>query len=138
MTAQEFWENFKKIFTEDKEGKAIKCWLSSKKYTEFIMGAIDTFLKKDFATSREYFRIDLTAWIQLKKDEYYLLQGKNFEKYLWDLEVAVEHENNDKSWMDELVKIMHINCPLRVVIGYLPIEEDKNLYLSELNTEIQK
>lgn len=139
MKAQEFWEKFQGIFKEDKEGKAIKYWLSSKAYTQFILGAIERFLKEQYlGTSKEYYRIDLTAWTQLKNEDYFLLKDKDFEKYLWDLEVAVEHENNDKSWMDEVVKLMHVNCPLRVVIGYLPVKEDKNIYISALNSEIKK
>ena len=138
MTAQEFWEKFQEIFKEDKEGKAIKYWISRKAYTQFILDAIESFLKgQSFETSREYYRIDLTAWTQLKQCGY-LLKDRDFENYLWDLEVAVEHENNDKSWMDEVVKLMHINCPLRIVIGYLPLEENKQIYISALNVEIKK
>ena len=138
MTAQDFWEKFQEIFKEDKEGKAIKYWLSSKAYTQFILEAIESFLEgQSFETSREYYRIDLIAWTQLKHRGY-LLKDRDFENYLWDLEVAVEHENNDKSWMDEVVKLMHINCPLRIVIGYLPLEENKQIYISALNTEIKK
>lgn len=138
MTAQEFWRQFEKIFIDNKD-EASKCWLSSKEYTKFILGKIADFLNKQkFEISKEYYRIDLTAWTQLKNEEYYLLKGKDFEKYLWDLEVAVEHENNDKSWMDEVVKLMHASCPLRVVIGYLPMDENKNDYISALNSEIKK
>jgi hypothetical protein len=32
----------------------------------------------------------------------------DFQPYLWDLEVAIEHENNDKLWMDEVIKLSHI------------------------------
>ena len=34
--------------------------------------------------------------------------------------VAVEHENDQYDWTDELVKLLYINCPLRIVIGYYP------------------
>ena len=138
MTAQEFWIKFKEIFIKNKDA-AIKFWASSKEYTTFILGKIASFLKEqEFETSKEYYRIDLTGWKQLKGDRYKLLKDKDFENYLWDLEVAVEHENNDKSWMDEVVKLMHINCPLRIVIGYLPLEENKQIYISALNAEIKK
>ena len=42
------------------------------------------------------------------------------KKYCWDLKVAIEHENDSRLWVDEVVKLAHIACPLRVVIGYLP------------------
>lgn len=42
----------------------------------------------------------------------------NLNLYRWDLEIAVEHENNDADWINELVKLLHIRCPLKVVISY--------------------
>lgn len=138
MTAQEFWKQFSTILLKSKDD-AIKVWASSKEYTIFILGKIADFLKKQkFETSKEYYRIDLTGWTQLKGDKYKLFADKAFENYLWDLEVAIEHENNDKSWMDEVVKLLHINCPLRVVIGYLPLKENdkQQQYLDEITTQI--
>ena len=85
----------------------------------------------------------LTSWKQLKGEQYKLFdntafEDKQFENYLWDLEVAVEHENSSVSWMDEVVKLLHINCPLRVVIGYLPItQKDKHqTYLDAITEQI--
>ena len=141
MNAQEFWNGFKEIFKDGTATKetALKKWYRNKDYTAFILSEIEKKLENaSLETSKEYYRIDLTAWKQLKNEDYYLLSEKDFEKYLWDLEVAVEHENNDKSWMDEVVKLMHITCPLRVVIGYLPMKEEKDTYISALNSEIKK
>lgn len=37
----------------------------------------------------------------------------------WDWEVAIEHENQAfPSWLDEFVKLTHINCGLKVLITY--------------------
>ena len=47
------------------------------------------------------------------------------KKHFWYLGVAVEHENDQTDWTDELVKLLYINCPLRVVIGYYPEELSK-------------
>lgn len=77
---------------------------------------ITNILGKKAETSREYYRIDITSWIQ-REDE---LDTKNIglSPHLWDLEAAVEHENNSKEWLDEVCKLAYIRCPLRVVIGY--------------------
>ncbi len=138
MTAKEFWEQFSKIFIESKDD-AIKVWTSSKEYTKFILGKIANFLKEQkFETSTEYYRIDLTGWKQLRKSENDNILINNFEKHLWDLEVAIEHENSSISWMDEVVKLLHINCPLRVVIGYLPFEQKNShdKYLEAITEQI--
>lgn len=42
--------------------------------------------------------------------------------HLWDLRIAVEHENNSSDWSDELIKLAHIRCPLKVIIGYSPCD----------------
>ena len=42
----------------------------------------------------------------------------NLNPHLWDLQAAVEHENNPKAWLDEVCKLAYIRCPLRIVIGY--------------------
>lgn len=138
MTAKEFWEQFSKIFIESKDD-AIKVWTSSKEYTKFILGKIANFLKEQkFETSTEYYRIDLTGWKQLRKSENDNILINNFEKHFWDLEVAIEHENSSISWMDEVVKLLHINCPLRVVIGYLPFEQKNShdKYLEAITEQI--
>ena len=145
MIAQEFWKNFQEIFKDGTETKetALKKWYRNKDYTTFILSEIGKKLENaNLETSREYYKIDLTAWTQLKGDKYKLFKDKDFDKqfenYLWNLEVAVEHENSSVSWMDEVVKLLHINCPLRVVIGYLPIEQkDKHEdYLKAITEQI--
>lgn len=146
MTAHEFWHDFKEIFKDGTKTKetALKKWYRNKDYTTFILSEIGKKLENaSLETSREYYRIDLTAWTQLKGEQYKLFENtpfddKHFENYLWDLEVAVEHENSSVSWMDEVVKLLHINCPLRVVIGYLPVEQkDKHAeYLKEITKQI--
>ena len=141
MTAQEFWEKFQEIFKDGTETKneALSLWYTAKDYTDFILRNIHTFLEKaDLETSREYYRIDLTGWKQLRKSKNDKILIDNFEKHLWDLEVAVEHENSSVSWMDEVVKLLHINCPLRVVIGYLPIaqKEKHKTYLDVIIEQV--
>lgn len=38
--------------------------------------------------------------------------------YDWDLRVAFEHENDPRTWHDELCKLCHIVAGLRVLAGY--------------------
>ena len=75
---------------------------------------------------REYYRIDniLSITNAGKKDEE---TGINIHN--WKLLAAVEHENDYKDWTDELVKLLFVNAPLRVVIGYA--EYDESIYYSK-------
>ena len=67
----------------------------------------------------EYFRIDtvgyLGRYLELDKAE---AKKLGMKRHLWDLKIVVEHENNKADWLDELIKLIHIKCPLKVVIGY--------------------
>ena len=60
--------------------------------------------------------------------------------HLWDLEIAVEHENNSHDWMDEVVKLAHIACSLRVVIGYMPYNKrnEDQVHLDFVSDALQK
>ena len=142
MTAEEFWKGFTEIFKDgtNTKNEAIRNWSSPKDYTETIVNAVSKLLSRKYQVSKEYYRIDLTAWKQLRKSENDKILYNGFEKHLWDLEVAVEHENSSVSWMDEVVKLLHINCPLRVVIGYLPIGQRDNhkVYLDKITEQIKE
>lgn len=69
--------------------------------------------------SHEYYRIDTTGWVSKEIDDLKELTGKHKLNYhCWDLKISVEHENDQKDWLDEVVKLAHIRCPLKIVIGY--------------------
>ena len=72
--------------------------------------------------SHEYFRLDVAAWCNrtlLAEPGKTDLQAKSGLKYhLWELRAAVEHENNETDWTDELIKLCQLKCPLKIVIGY--------------------
>lgn len=76
----------------------------------------------ELTSQTEYFRIDVTGWKSHWKD----IEGRACEvglkPHLWDLKIAVEHENNSSDWSDELIKLAHIRCPLKVIIGYTPCD----------------
>lgn len=35
-----------------------------------------------------------------------------------DIIIIVEHENSKTDWSDEVMKLIHVKCPLKVIIGY--------------------
>lgn len=120
MNAKMFLEKFLQIF-KDERAEAVKAYPGNKDFTRFIMPRINRLLGNEIfeqaLVSNEYFRIDAIKWIDRKKD---IDACKYLSKHLWDLEIAVEHENDSRAWMDEVIKLAHICCSLRVVIGYLP------------------
>ena len=119
MTAQEFLRDFQLLFIE-KKVEAIAAYCSNKKFTTFVMNEIEDIIKAhDFMIQKEYFRIDAIGWSP-RADLIEDTEDVHLSHHLWDLEVAVEHENDQRDWMDEVVKLAHIVCPLRVVIGSLP------------------
>ena len=146
MRAEEFWRAFNNRLNDANIRKeAAKKWNYSKDYTEFIIEMMENMIgAKDkgglgFETSKEYYRIDLTGWTQRRNEiENNIPKNKDyvFQPYCWDLEIAIEHENNDRLWMDEIIKLLHINCPLRVVIGYVPKSIPKEPYLEYVSTAI--
>ena len=70
------------------------------------------------STSKEYYRIDVTSWIQQKEQIETECNSVEMIPHLWQLKTAVEHENKVKDWLDEVCKLAFIRCPLRIVIGY--------------------
>lgn len=131
MKAIDFLNEFQRIFIENAE-KAKMTYCDNRRFTKFITQKINKMLSKEEKKKQnEYFRIDAIQWTG-KADLIGKSQDIHLNKHLWDLEVAVEHENNPADWMDEVVKLAHIACPLRVVIGYMPWDK-RNEDLRYLN-----
>ena len=81
----------------------------------------------------EYFRIDTIGW----KAKYQKIPEDRAKRigmirHLWDLKIAVEHENDKSDWTDELIKLAHIRCPLKVVIGYVHCDERNEIEAEKL------
>lgn len=144
MEAREFWLKFQDKIKEHREVLE-KRWLKDKAFTKSIKQVITEVIKEkypseNFVVQPEYYNIDIVGWEQKKSAEKeYLLKederdGYLFEKYAWNLSVAVEHENKKELWMDEVVKLAYIYCDLRVVIGYFPykIKGKQQSYLDEV------
>lgn len=118
-----FYNEFNMLFKEESiyQKKAIQCYAHNTEFTNFIIERINAIItSKNYLSQNEYFRIDAmgysTKWKKLEK-------VSGFNPHLWDLQIAVEHENNPKDWLDEVIKLAHICCPLRVVIGYAPMKD---------------
>ena len=83
-------------------------------YTNFINGIMKRYGKKgEMKYYPEYYTIDHTFWT-VSKDNY-----ESVNLYKWNMVAAIEHENDWKDWTYEVAKLDFINCPLRVVIGYM-------------------
>ncbi len=71
-----------------------------------------------YEPQNEYYRIDTVGW----KTDYISIEKEASEvelnPHLWDLKIAVEHENSKKDWPDEVIKLIHVRCPLKIVICY--------------------
>lgn len=120
MDAFAFWEKFKVHINKNTE--LIGLWSDSGKFTDKIIEKLryDVIAEEGVITEKEYFRIDLISYRDNKKDSADKYLHKHLYKYTWDLVTAVEHENESANWMDEVIKLAYIACPLRVVIGYWP------------------
>ena len=124
ITAKYFFTEFTKI-KDDPEAK--ESYPSNKSFTSFVIPKINEILDNSIEqqlknVQNEYYRIDAIKWAKCKNDND---RSCHLRNHLWDLQVAVEHENDSRDWMDEVTKLAHICCDLRVVIGYLPHEKRK-------------
>ena len=126
--SKEFFNSFNSIFdiNSSTRGRAIAEYPHTKSFTE----------SQGLHPQNEYFRIDSMGY----KSRWRELEEKSgFNRHLWDLEIAVEHENDCKDWLDEVIKLAHICCPLRVVIGYVPMDKrDRDRELLDYASEALK
>ena len=91
-------------------------------YTELVNKYIVHKIIEDagMTAQHEYFRIDTVGWITRYQKMQKAAQASQLKlsAHLWDLEIAVEHENSKQDWTDEVIKLIHVKCPLKVVISY--------------------
>lgn len=87
-------------------------YASNKRWTDFMMGnilrplAADLHYPESNCYATEYMLVDAGYFDGTKKQCH------------WDFDIALEHENNGCSWLEEFIKLLHINCGLRVIITY--------------------
>lgn len=102
-------------------------------FTPVVISEINKIIEDDtgWKAQNEYFRIDAVGWESHYQEIKQKVNEAGLNAHLWSLKIAVEHENNKRDWTDELMKLMQIRCPLKVVIGY-------NYYDMRGKNEIQK
>lgn len=109
--------------------------LKEKGYRPYVRGE-----KKDKCYQPEYYKIDCPGWSKIKTEDSDKVE--KFSCYCWSLDFAIEHENNYEEWMDEVIKLLFINCPLRIVIGYnnrkIHTERSDELQLNSVMKSIKK
>lgn len=112
-------------------------------YTELINKCIvagiinDAYFEDDprhLVAQHEYFRIDTIGYqhryTEIPEEE---VKAIGLKPHFWDLMVAVEHENSKSDWMDEVIKLAHIRCPLKIVVVYNYCDERSKGDLEKLN-----
>ncbi len=106
-------------------------------FTPVITGIINGIIEEvaGYTHQNEYFRIDAVGWESHYEDMKEAAQkaGLKVNAHLWDLKIAVEHENNKADWSDEVMKLVHVKCPLKVVIGYSHSDERDDVERKKLD-----
>ena len=143
MNTKKFINAFYQLFDVESNyyQEAVKSYKDKKLFTNFITERLKEIIN-EYQVSTEYYRIDVSGWTQLREDnDKYLNKNDDFKlkTYLWNFDIAIEHENDSQAWMDEVVKLLHIRCPLRVVIGYMPYDkrEEDLYYLNQVFERIK-
>lgn len=140
MNAQEFFEQYLSLVNEE------YIYSDNRSYRKIYMTDEPTFTKiinnnvvpeiiknAGWSWQNEYFRIDTVGWKTKYKNVENAGKRLGLSPHLWDLKIAVEHENSKSDWTDELIKLAHIRCPLKVVIGYVHWDERTEIEKEKLN-----
>lgn len=131
LSLENFYNSFMKRIEERKQEVEDTYTKSSTAYTLLIFDILQEILREDYHynsyrksdISKEYYRIDLIGWTtrfyEKIKDLDDKLDKTGLNKHIWNFDIAIEHENDHNDWLDEVVKLAYINCPIRIVIGYV-------------------
>ena len=117
ITPEIYVKVFSRVVGSNLTGKWEKEYADASLWTQRMkLNLIEIGRKLGYTTqdsiSTEYCKIDFG----------YYSFGKSNDYFDWNFDVAIEHENNQKSWdywFDEAIKLSHIACGLRVLITYL-------------------
>ena len=137
MNAKEFYEKFiaamreENIATNEQIKKHLDQvgWTYKKIYrecesafTELVnKGIVDRIIESEdgLIPQHEYLRIDSIGYkhryTEISEEE---AREVGLNRHFGELAIAVEHENSKHDWMDEVIKLLHVRCPLKVVISY--------------------
>lgn len=106
---------------EDEEHTYMDAYREFKPCTELINRQVipDILKSEGLDVQHEYFRVDVigyeSRYREVSEEE---SSGHDLYRNYWNLKVAVEHENDKHAWTDEVMKLAHLRCPLKVVISY--------------------
>ena len=147
ICAVDFFKRLNKALKDD-EANATKAYCNSTSWTDYLSDITQHILEDGYnlKTNREYLRIDMIGWSGYDKwgtsvDQNvghmkYTLTSENnpgLNEFNWNLEIAIEFENDPNDWMDEVIKLSHIKCGLKVVIGYTYYEDRETKDSNKLN-----
>lgn len=101
------------------ESKLKELYSSGKRWSEFMISTLKKFgqelgYTREGEIGCEFYRIDVGYYKYSESDN----ELKDYEIYDWDFDIAIEHENTPIDWLYEFTKLVHINCGLKVIIGY--------------------
>ena len=120
-----FFDEFTKKITWEKYAETYK---NDAIFTPIVTKAINEIIENGtgWTHQNEYFRIDAVGWESHYQNIKKAANEVGLNAHLWNLKIAVEHENNKQDWTDELMKLLQIRCPLKVIIGYNYYDEREN------------
>ncbi len=126
MDAKWFFQSFTcEVYHKDPSFMNIY-WTDAREFTSIIMQVINSIIRKgECFVSNEYYRVDASGWKNYCLDIQDQAESIQLNPHLWDLMIVVEHENNRRDWSDEVMKLLHIRCPVKVVIGYNDCRDNK-------------
>ena len=121
MNALDFFTKYKNRVNVETVGMSV--YQDNKAFTELINKnvipeIIESQCDPKLTAQNEYFRIDTVGWVSRWDDVKVEAKRMGLNPHLWDLKVAVEHENSSSDWTDEVIKLIHVKCPMKVIIGY--------------------
>lgn len=125
VTAESFWDTFsselRSACLNDPRWKHdidhAKDWTIFTKRALFSVGETLGF-NRDNDIHAEFYKIDFIYYKRRDNPPKSFTIPSGEWVTNWDLEIAIEHENNYAHWLWDVAKLCHINCGLKVIIGY--------------------
>ena len=124
ISAESFWDAFSsKLFSACSDDQNWRQYFANPtQWTNFVMPTLTNSVGKELGfdpeneIQKEFYRIDVIYYkVYANRQADFTIPN---EEWNWDLEVAIEHDNNSKHWPFNVAKLCHINCGLKVIIGY--------------------
>ncbi len=119
ISAESFWDAFssklRSACLNDPDWR--QHFNNRKMWTDFVMPMLTNSVGKELGFNpqneiqEQFYRIDVIYYRVHDNPQVAFFIPKGAE-WNWDLEVAIEHENDSKDWHFELSKLCHINCGL--------------------------